>query len=701
MTGESIDVLLVEDNAQEAEIVRLYLAKRYSRPYTIRHVKTVARALDELSIGSLPSVILLDLHLPDAKGLDGFERIARLAPGVPVIILTNFNEEKTAAQAVRAGAQDYLVKREVNAALLHRAILYAIERQRSERALIKAKERYALAATGANDCIWDWEAESEQAYFSPRWNDLIGLPADEQPTSLRDWFDRVHPEDIKELRQLTSARSDQVRHSFEHEHRLRRANGEFVWVYARGVVIANGGGKPVRMAGSISSIAKRKETERQLIHRALHDALTGLPNRMLFMDRLKQALRRYKRDKRLRFAVLFFDLDRFKFVNDSLGHSAGDSLLISISRRLFSVIRPGDTVARMGGDEFAVLVSDFDSETNVAHVAERIHELFRREFSVAGHDMYSSASIGVAVAAEQYQTPDEILRDADLAMYRAKRSETDNTAIFDRNMHQAAIERLNLETDLRRAVERGEFIVHYQPIVTLDDRRIVGFEALLRWMHPEKGMLAPESFLSVIKDNGMLTNLSWWVLGQACGQAREWGDLFAGGSSFSMSVNVSASMFQSDLAVQRVKDIVNDSGLDPNDLALELTERDCMEYGDVTRHLLTELRAFGVKVHMDDFGTGYSSLSYLQRCTYDTLKIDRSFIQNLDQEQQSAAIIKTIVGLGRMLNMKVIAEGVESQGQIDALQAMQCPQAQGFLFSRPVPPGEAQLLLQGARRLQH
>lgn len=205
MTGESIDVLLVEDNSQEAEIVRLYLAKRYSRPYTIRHVKTIANALDELSIGSLPSVILLDLHLPDAKGLDGFERIARLAPGVPVIILTNFNEEKTAAQAVRAGAQDYLVKREVNAALLHRAILYAIERQRSERALIKAKERYALAATGANDCIWDWEAESEQAYFSPRWNDLIGLPADEQPTSLRDWFDRVHPEDIKELRQLTSA----------------------------------------------------------------------------------------------------------------------------------------------------------------------------------------------------------------------------------------------------------------------------------------------------------------------------------------------------------------------------------------------------------------------------------------------------------------------------------------------------------------
>ncbi len=701
MNGESIDVLLVEDNPQEAEIVRLYLAKRYSHRYTVGHVRSVSGALMDLGTGHRPDVILLDLHLPDTKGLDGYRHIAGAARGVPVIILTNCNEEHTAAKAVRSGAQDYLIKREVNAALLHRAIIYAIERQRSEQALVKVKERYALAVTGANDCIWDWDAAGGTAYFSPRWNELIGLPPDIAVDRLDAWFERVHPDDMAELRRALRAQPEEERHHFEHEHRLRHESGDYIWVYARGVVLADESGKPVRMAGSISSIAKRKETEHQLIHRALHDPLTGLPNRVLFIDRLQQALRRFKRDKEQRFAVLYFDLDRFKFVNDSLGHSAGDSLLVSIARRLMSVIRPGDTVARMGGDEFAVLVSDIDDESDTTQVAERIHNLFQQEFSIAGRGMYTSASIGVAIATEQYQSPEEILRDADLAMYRAKRSEAENTVIYDTTMHQAAISRLNMETDLRRAFVRGEFLVYYQPIVTLSERRIVGFEALLRWHHPEKGVLAPDSFLSVVEDTGMLATLSWWVLEQACHQAQEWRRVFVNGSPLGMSVNVSASMFRAENSVQRVKSIVHDSGIAPQDLSLELTERDCMDHEEATQAVLAELRRFGVKINMDDFGTGYSSLSYLQRCSYDTLKIDRSFVQNLGSEEQSLGIIKTIVGLGRMLNMNVVAEGVESQGQLEALMSLECPEAQGFWFSRPVPPTEASELLRRSWRFEH
>ncbi len=694
MNGSTIDVLLVEDNPQEAEIVRLYLAKRYSHGYSIRHAGTIAGALADIRTAGMPSVLLLDLHLPDSQGLDGYQRVAAAAPGVPVIILTNFNEESTAAAAVRAGAQDYLIKREVNAALLHRAILYAIERQSAEQALVKVKERYALAVAGANDCIWDWEAETQKAYFSPRWNELVGLAEDVGVERLLDWFERVHPEDLPELKRIMPAKLDAERCHFEHEHRLRHENGKYIWVYARGVILADNSGRAVRMAGSISSIAKRKETESQLIHRALHDALTGLPNRVLFIDRLQQALRRYKRNNALRFAVLYFDLDRFKFVNDSLGHSAGDSLLVSIARRLMSVIRPGDTVARMGGDEFAVLVSDIVDEADTALVSERIHTLFQHEFSIAGRGMYSSASIGIAVAAPQYESPEEILRDADLAMYRAKRSETENTVIFDTTMHQAAISRLNMETDLRRALARGEFAVYYQPIVTLNERRIVAFEALLRWLHPHRGILEPPSFLSVVEDTGMLATLSWWVLEQACAQARQWRELFVGGSPFGMSVNVSASMFRAPNAAQRIKGIVTENGMAPADLSLELTERDFIDSEDSTRAVLDELRAFGIKIHMDDFGTGYSSLSYLQRCAYDALKIDRSFVQSLDSEAQSSAIIKTIVGLGRMLNINVVAEGVESQGQIDALVSMDCPEAQGFWFSEPVPAVEAGQLLQ-------
>ena len=698
MNGETIDVLLIEDNPQEAEIVRLYLAKKYSHQYRIRHVRSVASALAELAGGRRPSVILLDLHLPDTRGLQGFRHVAGAASGVPVIILTNCNEEGTAASAVRSGAQDYLIKREVNAALLHRAILYAIERQRAEQALVKVKERYALAVDGANDCIWDWDAATDRAYFSPRWNELVGLARDVRVERLQDWFERVHPEDLAELRRLMRADPHAERHHFEHEHRLRHENGEYIWVYARGVILTGTSGKPARMAGSISSIAKRKETENQLIHRALHDPLTGLPNRVLFIDRLHQALRRFKRNNALRFAVLYFDLDRFKFVNDSLGHSAGDSLLVSIARRLHSVIRPGDTVARMGGDEFAVLVSDIEDESDTAQVAERIHHLFQREFSIAGRGMYTSASIGIAVATRQYESPEELLRDADLAMYRAKRSENENTAIFDTTMHQAAVLRLNMETDLRRALARGEFLVYYQPIVSLSDHRIVAFEALLRWAHPEKGLLGPENFLSIVEDTGMLPSLSWWVLEQACRQAREWRNVFVTGSPLGISVNVSAGMFRAEQAMQRLKRIVQDSGIAPQDLSLELTERDCLDHEAATEATLAEIRRFGVRIHMDDFGTGYSSLSYLQRCALDTLKIDRSFVQNLGSEEQSAVIIKTIVGLGRILDMNVVAEGVESQDQLDTLAALQCPEAQGFWFSRPVTAGEAGKLLQQSRQ---
>ncbi|MDJ0740049.1 MAG: EAL domain-containing protein [Gammaproteobacteria bacterium] len=701
MNGETIDVLLVEDNPQEADIVRLYLAKKYTHSYAIRHVRSIGAALTELSGGRRPDVILLDLHLPDTKGLEGFRHVAGAAAGVPVIILTNCNEESMAASAVRGGAQDYLIKREVNAALLHRAILYAIERQRSEQALLKVKERYALAVAGANDCIWDWDAATDEAYFSPRWNELVGLAADVRVHRLQDWFDRVHPEDVGELRRLLRAHPDSERKHFEQELRLRHESGDYIWVYARGVIINGADGRAARMAGSISSIAKRKETENQLIHRALHDPLTGLPNRVLFIDRLQQALRRFKRNNELRFAVLYFDLDRFKFVNDSLGHSAGDSLLVSIARRLHSVIRPGDTVARMGGDEFAVLVSDMEDESDTAQVAERIHHLFQQEFSIAGRGMYTSASIGVAVATRQYQSPDELLRDADLAMYRAKRSETENTVIFDTTMHQAAISRLNMETDLRRAVARGEFVVYYQPIVSIEDQRIVAFEALLRWAHPKKGLLAPESFLSVVEDTGMLATLSWWVLEEACRQAREWRRVFMNGTSLGISVNVSASMFRAEHAAQRLKNIVLDSGIAPGDLSLELTERDCLDHEAATEATLAEIRRFGVRIHMDDFGTGYSSLSYLQRCALDTLKIDRSFVQNLGQEEQSVAIIKTIVGLGQMLDINVVAEGVESKDQLDTLAALKCPEAQGFWFSRPVSAGEASQLLRQAAHAGH
>jgi diguanylate cyclase (GGDEF)-like protein/PAS domain S-box-containing protein len=693
MGGDGIQVLLVEDNPQEAEIVRLYLAKRYSHDYRVRHARSVGAALHEIA-EEPPHVILLDLHLPDTRGLEGFEAIAAAAPDSPVVILTNFNEEETATRAVRAGAQDYLIKREVNSALLHRAILYAIERRRVEWEMLKLQERYALAIEGANDCIWDWESDSGFAFFSPRWNELLGLPSDRVVDRLEGWFDRIHPEDVGDLRQLLSGRQPAQRRQFEHEHRLRHENGGYLWVFARGVILADHTGRATRMAGSISSIAKRKETENQLLHRALHDALTGLPNRVLLIDRLRQTLRRYRRNPDLRFAVLYFDLDRFKSVNDNLGHSAGDALLGEIARRLLGIIRPGDTVARMGGDEFAILIGDVEEESDTTLVARRIHGLFDKAFPVAGRELVTSASIGIALASPQYHSPEEMLRDADLAMYRAKRSQTERTVIYDSSLHQATLSRLHLETDLRRAVAHDEFVLHYQPIVTLRDRRIVGFEALLRWMCPKKGLLEPAGFLSVIADCGLLEQLSWWILRRACAQAREWHALQPlDAVPLRVCVNVPAGMFQAADVVERLRETLAETGLPPGCLQLELTERDCMNHGEGARGALRALRALGVRINMDDFGTGYSSLSYLQRCGYDTLKIDRSCVQGMETDDQ-AAVIRTIVGLARLLDMDVVAEGVESRSQADALLAMDCPAAQGYLFSRPLAASQATELLQ-------
>lgn len=694
MADTGIQVLLVEDNPQEVEIVQLYLAKRYSHDYRVRHASSIGMALGEIA-RRLPQVILLDLHLPDTRGLEGFEVISRAAPETPIVILTNFNEEATATRAVRAGAQDYLIKREVNAALLHRAILYAIERQRVEREILKLQERYALATAGANDCIWDWESDSGVAYFSPRWNELLGLAPDVVIDRLDGWFDRIHPDDVGELRRLLAGRQPAGRRQFEHEHRLRHENGAYLWVFARGVILADGAGRATRMAGSISSIAKRKETENQLLHRALHDALTGLPNRVLLIDRLRQALRRFERDHDLRFAVLYFDLDRFKDVNDSLGHSAGDALLCEIARRLLGVIRPGDTVARMGGDEFAVLVGDVEDESDTTLVAQRIHALFEQAVAIAGRDLFTSASIGIAVASPHYRSAEEMLRDADLAMYRAKRSANERTVIYDTSMHNATLTRQHLERALRQAAAQGQFVLHYQPIVILEDGRIVGFEALLRWTHPEDGLLEPASFLAVIEDCGLLEQVNWWALRRACEQGREWLTLQAADSApLRLCVNVSARMFQAADTVVRVRALLEETGLPPGCLHLELTERDCIHDGEGAREALRALRALGVHVDLDDFGTGYSSLSYLQRFSYDSLKIDHACVRQIDADDP-AEMIRTIIGLARILDMDVVAEGIESREQAEALIAMGCTAGQGYLFSRPLTADAAAGLLQG------
>ena len=661
-------------------------------------------AVDYIYKAEAPDVILLDLHLPDCEGLGGFKQLKMLVPGSPIIILTNFMDDALAVRAVREGAQDYLIKKEVDTALLTKSITYAIERQKSDAALRESEERYALAVAGASEGIWDWNIKTNEAYFSPRWHGLLGSEVKQVAAIVDLWFDRVHPEDLLPLHKTLKAHFSDVTTHFEHEHRLRHDAGGYRWMLVRGQGVSDADGSCYRMAGSMADITERKRTEEQLLHDAMHDALTGLPNRSLFLDRLVQTMRQFERDSNSnregrRYAVLFLDLDRFKNVNDSLGHSVGDGLLVSIAHRLRAILRPSDTLARLSGDEFAVLINDVISLRDAIHVVERIDEQWDKEFSVQGHTIYTNASIGIVMAAEQYVKPEQVLRDADLAMYRAKALEKGAPVIFDAHMHAIAVQRLRIETDMRRALNRNEFVVHYQPIVSLETGKVLSFEALVRWQHPERGMIGPDEFIDVAEETGMINELSWWILGETAAQTGRWQQLVPDSADLGISVNVTGALFHNDDVADQLLLLLANCNLEPRYMHLEITERSFMDHQDAVLSELDKLRAAGVQLHIDDFGTGYSSLSYLKRYPYDTLKIDRSFIRELTHAEGSSAIVQAIVSLGKNLNMNIVAEGVENAAQVRFLREINCPEAQGFWFSRPLSKDKAHHVLHQPLRL--
>lgn len=694
MSETTLQVLLVEDNPGDARLVERYLERSREPGFVVHHATRLSEGIERLREQPV-DIVLLDLDLPDSKGHETFARASAAASDLPIVVMSGHEDDEFAVQAVREGAQDYLLKRSVDSENLIRSIRHAVERKRSEMALRVSEERFALAVSGANDGVWDWDLKTDRIFFSPRWVEMLGLKAEDLGNRPEIWFGRIHPADIDQFRSNLEAHLSGSTTHFFSEYRMQHGGGDFRWMLTRGVASRDKEGQPSRMAGSLTDIHLQKMTQRQLLHEATHDALTDLANWTVFMDQVELALAQARRRADHRFAVLFLDLDRFKTVNDSLGHAMGDLMLVHIARRIREAVRPIDIVARLGGDEFAILLTDIESPADATRVAERIHAQLSTSFDLQGHETFSSASIGIALNTASYHRAQDILRDADIAMYRAKALGKAQHAIFDEEMHRQAVELLRLETDLRRAIARREFVVHYQPIIDLSSGRIDGVEALVRWNHPNKGMVQPTDFIRVAEETGMILDIDWLVMEDACQQIVTWRGRHDAARHLGLSVNLSSRELAQPGFVDRVQNLLDSTGIEPSGLRLEITERMIMNDTEAKVKRLQQLDEIGVGLHMDDFGTGYSSLSYLHSLPIGTIKIDRSFVSRMTESKRSSQIVGTIVALARNLGMKVSAEGLERPEHMARLLEMRCEYGQGFLFSPAVEAAAADRLLAG------
>jgi diguanylate cyclase (GGDEF)-like protein/PAS domain S-box-containing protein len=565
------------------------------------------------------------------------------------------------------------------------------ERKRTEKALRASEERYALVSQAANDGLWDWDLTTNEVHFSVRWKLLLGFGEDEIGSNIEEWLGRIDPRDAEQVKVELNSHIEGLSDHFENEHRLRHKDGSYRWMLTRGIAMRDPAGKAFRMVGSQTDISARKHAEEQLLHDAFYDALTGLPNRALFMDRLGNSLRRTRRTHDYTCAVLFLDLDRFKVINDSLGHMVGDAVLTEIARRLEKCARPGDTVARLAGDEFVMLFEDIKDLENTKMVAERVQDVFTAPFHSGGSEIFCTASIGIALSSPEDQNAEDVLRDADITMYQAKAHGKACYEVFDPSMRLQAVGLLHMETDLRAAIERGELRLQYQPIVSLDDGRVTGLEALLRWQRPHRELISPLEFIPLAEETGLIIPIGEWVLRTACTQLHRW--FGEGVEPLRMAVNISVVQLKDPGFADMVLRVIRETGVDPMYLDLEITESTLMDRNRTCIETLIKLKKLGIHICLDDFGSGYSSLNYLQSLPIDTLKIDRSFINRLASNREQGRIVETILMLGHNLGIDVIAEGIETDEQKTRLQKINCRSGQGFFFALPMDEEAVKSLL--------
>ncbi len=657
----------------------------------------------EIFSAERPQLVLLDVRMPGMNGFDACAAIRRLPGGdtAPILMMTGMDDVESVNKAYEAGATDFAAK-PINLLILNHRVRYMLRAKHNLDDLRESQTRLARAQRIARLGHWEWDLQTAEVRWSEEMYRIFG----EDPKSLvparEALAERIHPEDRETVLKAINEALNQGK-PYSLDLRIILPDGSPRFVHEEAEVTTDETGRPIRMAGTTQDITERKAAESQIRLLAYYDGLTLLPNRLMFTEKLNQALENAQRQNRL-LAMLFLDLDRFKQINDTLGHSVGDRLLQGVAERLRKCLRSGDTiarsndsrgmsdnVARLGGDEFIVSLTDLTRVEDVQRVANRILESLKEPFAIEKHEVFVTTSIGISLFPYDGTDLETLLKNADAAMYHAKDAGRSNFQFYSKSMNAAAEKRLTLENKLRRALERGEFMLHYQPLIDVETWRIVGSEALIRWKHPDIGLVSPAEFIPLAEETGLIVPIGEWVLRTACAQIRKWHDL--GDRSLFMAVNISGRQFNQEALVATIEQVVHATGVDPKCLELEITESVLMHNAEETVQTLEVLKAMGPRISVDDFGTGYSSLSYLRRFPIHTLKIDRSFVNDVTTDPGDAAIVSAIIAMARGLRLEVIAEGVETPDQRTFLLQEGCRLMQGYLFGRPVPAEEFEKLL--------
>jgi PAS domain S-box-containing protein len=703
-------VLVVDDDEGARLLTEIALTNAEFRVVQAENGKD---ALDVFQ-AERPDIVLLDVSMPVMDGFHACQAL-RLLPGgesVPVLMVTGHDDIDSINRAYEVGATDFLAKSSNWEIIAHR-VRYMLRAARAFAEMEKNRESLASAQRIAHMGGWEWHAESKRFFLSQEVCDMFGLTQDDYGGSYERYVNYVNGEDRERIHQAVLAALRGIR-PFDVHHRLKLPDGSERYVHAKAKVIFDAGGRALSMQGTIQDVTERRLAELKIHSLAYYDSLTGLPNRVMFRDQLDRAIAMCIREEQ-QLAVMFLDLDKFKRVNDTLGHSVGDQLLTAAAERIVGYVRGGEMVSRdwtelpapaeaegagagsplhvgrLGGDEFTLFLAGVGEPQNAAKVARRILAELARPFVLGQHEIVMSASIGIAVCPADGTDVEELLRNADVAMYHAKEQGRNNYQFYNRAMNAEALQKLSLESDLRKALEQEQFVLYYQPVVSVASGAVVGAEALIRWQHPEMGMVLPLEFIPLAEETGLIVPMSEWVLDRACRQAAAWQS--SGKAPLKVSVNMSGVHFRQSTMAQAVTRALKASGLDPRCLKLELTESVLMREIESTLVILKQLNDMGVQLSIDDFGTGYSSFNYLRRFPLHTLKIDHSFVRDIPGHQDVAAITKAIIAMGHSLKLTVVAEGVETHPQLEYLRELGCDEYQGYLFSTAVPAGQFEKLL--------